>query len=189
MTASRSTSGSVPQSRNPLQGGESGGVGLAPAAPPRRLSIAEAAGSLIAIALFGVLLAQIVLRSLGAPLVWVEEFSTLAFVLLVFVGAAAAFQRGEHLEVDLLFRWAEKRMRPGLLALWTRMTVVLQLVFLLVLAIGLAFMARQAWNLHAGTLPGFRYGWLYVAVLIAIVGAMALLTRQLVRSRREQRPQ
>ncbi len=159
-----------------------------PAVPPRRLSIAEAAAAIIAVVLFAVLLAQIVLRTLGAPLVWVEEFSTLAFVMLVFTGSAAAFQRREHLEVDLLYRWAERRLGSGAVAVWMRMTVVLQIVFLIVLAVGLGLMARQAWNLHAGTLPGFRYGWLYVGVLVATAGSIVLLIRPLLRGGRDRQP-
>lgn len=143
-----------------------------------RPRIAETVAALVAAVLFLVLLVQIVLRSLGAPLVWVEEFSTIAFVVLVFTGATAAFQRREHLEVDLLYRFAAKRASPALMAGWSRLVLALQIVCLTVLCVGLVLMARQAWNLYAGTLGGFRYGWLYVAVFAAVAGALLILVRR-----------
>ena len=141
----------------------------------QRIGPQEAAGAAIAAVLFVVLMAQIVLRAVGAPLVWVEEFSTIAFVCLVFTGAAAAFRRDEQLDVDLFQRFALRRLPASADRVWTVAVLLLQVLFLAVLAAGLILMARQAWSLHAGTLPGFRYGWLYLAVLAAVLASLAPL--------------
>jgi TRAP-type C4-dicarboxylate transport system permease small subunit len=132
------------------------------------------AGGLVGL-LFFVLFGQILLRTFARPLIWVEEFSTFAFIWLVFAGATLAYLKGEHLEVDLFHGWAAKRLGRRAMAAWDLAILILQLIFLGVFAIGLVVMTRQSWSLYAGSLPGFRFGWIYLGVLGAALASITIL--------------
>lgn len=142
-------------------------------------AVAVVAGGLV-VALFCVLFAQILLRTFARPLIWAEEFSTFAFIWLVFAGAALTYLKREHLEVDLFHDWASRRLGRGAMRIWDTLVIALQLVFLCVFCAGLVLMTRQSWALFAGSLPGFRFGWIYLGVLIAVVISMAILLVQIV---------
>lgn len=160
-----------------------GGEKHAPADTPPvqlRFGFEEVCAAIIVAVLFTVLASQIVLRALGAPLVWAEEFSTIAFVSLVFAGAGAALRRREHLDVDLFQKFALRHLGARVARLWDGGVVVAQFLFLGIFAIGLISMTRLAWTLNAGTLPGFRYGWLYLAVLGFAAVALVRLTLHLI---------
>ncbi|WP_212525776.1 TRAP transporter small permease subunit [Actibacterium sp. MT2.3-13A] len=144
---------------------------------PLRPAVAGIA-ALLLLSLFFVILAQIILRLIGMPLVWSEEFASVAFIWLVFLGAALACERRENLDVDLLFNAVAKgrRMRR-----WEILIAALQIVFLGVLAVGSAQMADQTWKNSMGALKGFPYGGIYVGVLIGALLYLVFLIRQIVR--------
>lgn len=154
---------------------------------PLRFGFEETCAAIIVTILFAVLVSQIVLRALGTPLVWVEEFSTIAFVCLVFAGAGVALQRREQLDVDLFQRFALRHLGARAARLWEGGVILAQSLFLGIFAVGLALMTRQGWTLHAGTLPGFRYGWLYLAVLGLVMVSLVRLALRFIATRRGAR--
>lgn len=131
--------------------------------------VTSALAASLLVVLFAVIFTQIILRAIGYPLVWAEEFSAVGFIWLVFMGAAVAYQRIEHLDVDLLHVALSKRLGAGRMQFWDGIVLVLQLVFLSVFGIGLVMMTRQTWSASMGALEGFRYGWIYLGVFVAIV--------------------
>ncbi|MGO1164060.1 TRAP transporter small permease [Brucella sp. C7-11G] len=141
--------------------------------------VAFAAGGLLSI-LFIVIFTQVVLRAIGYPLAWVEEFSAVAFIWLVFAGAAGAFLRHEHLEVDLLYNAMTPRCSKAILRYWGVLILSLSLVFLGVLAVGLVLVTRQTWPNFMGTMPGFRFGVIYLGVLVSVAISLLVVWSQLV---------
>lgn len=136
------------------------------------------AGTLLVV-LFLVILAQIILRVVGQPLVWAEEFSLIGFIWLIFAGVAVAYQRREHLEVDLLYRALAGRLNARGRTVWDVFVGLASLLFLTVLGIGLVLMTRQTWTTSLGSLPGFRYGWIYLGVLLAVLTCIGIVVAQL----------
>jgi len=136
------------------------------------------AASLLVI-LFAAILAQIILRAVGHPFIWAEEFSVVGFIWLVFTGAAVAYQRTEHLDVDLLHVAMSKRLGAGRMVFWDGAILLLQLVFLSVFGIGLVIMTRQTWSASMGALEGFKYGWIYLGVLVAIIICAGIVAKRL----------
>lgn len=130
-------------------------------------------------ALFCVLLAQVILRPFGLGFVWAEEFAAFAFIVLVFFGTAVAHRRGEHMVVEAFEEWAAPKLSPRQRLIWVIGILVLELVFMTLLAVGLAQMVTQTWNQFAGSLSGFRYGWLFMAVLAAVLISIAAVAGQL----------
>jgi TRAP-type transport system small permease protein len=130
-------------------------------------------------ALFVVLLAQVILRPFGLGFVWAEEFAAFAFIVLVFFGAAVAHRRGEHMVVEAFEEWAAPKLSPRQRLIWVIGILALEFAFMILLATGLAQMVAQTWNQFAGSLSGFRYGWLFMAVLAAVLISIATMAAQL----------
>lgn len=145
-----------------------------------RLGLPEVVSIGLVAVLFAVLLAQVVLRPFGLGFVWAEEFAAFAFIALVFFSMAAAHRRHEHMTVEAFQQWAAPRLSPGMRRAWRAGLLVVELLFLALLSIGLAQMAVQTWGSFAGSLSGFRYGWLYLGVLAAAVSSVVALSAQLV---------
>ena len=139
--------------------------------------LARAAAGLLLGALFLVLLAQVALRPFGIVFAWVEEFAIFAFIALVFFGVAVAHAAREQLRVTIAQDWAFARLPPAARRLWLRANLWAEVAFLLVFAAGLVLMTRQSWGMFAGSLTGFRYGYLYLGVLAAVGLSLALLVR------------
>lgn len=152
-----------------------------------RIGLAEVLSIGLVAALFVVLLAQVVLRPFGLGFVWAEEFATFAFIALVFFSTGAAHRRREHMAVEAFHDWAAPRLSAHQHALWRIFVLVVELLFLVLLAIGLAQMTRQTWGSFAGSLSGFRYGWLYLAVFAAALLSIAALATQLLPTIRQAR--
>lgn len=135
--------------------------------------------------LFLVVFGQIVMRGLGHPFVWGEELSIIAFIWLVFGGTALAYQRKEHLEIDLVYEYARSRWGDHRMIMWDIAIGFLQLVFLCVFAVGLVMMAIQTWDISLGAVSVLRYGWIYLGVTAAIVLSIVVEALQIaVRLRR-----
>ncbi len=145
-----------------------------------RLGLPEIVSIGLVALLFAVLLAQVVLRPFGLGFVWAEEFAAFGFIALVFFSMAAAHSRGQHMTVEAFQEWAAPKLSPRQRAAWRVALLVVELLFLAVLAVGLGQMARQTWGSFAGSLSGFRYGWLYLAVLAAALMSIAAVAAQLV---------
>ncbi|PWW00616.1 TRAP-type C4-dicarboxylate transport system permease small subunit [Hoeflea marina] len=148
----------------------------------RRHAVAATTGALF-VSLFGVVLAQIVLRSAGHTLIWAEEYASVAFIWLVFSGAALACQRREHLDVDLVYTAVAGSSRR--IPAWDTGIALFQIFFLAVFAIGLVQMAAQTWGNSMGALRGFRYGWIYLGALVADLTYMGFLVAQILSDRRK----
>ncbi len=131
--------------------------------------------------LFVLIFGQILLRTIGHPLHWVEEVSGIAFIWLIFSGAAVAYQRRDHLDVNLLYLWAAKRFDSRVMTFWNVLISFMQLVFLVVFAIGLVMMAVQTWSAFMAGLTGFRYGWLYLGVVVPVILCTVIVAIQIVR--------
>jgi len=130
-----------------------------------RLMLEVAGGGLLAVE-SGLVLAGVFFRyALNSPLYWAEEAARLLLIWLSFVGAALAFQRKQHLAMDVVMRLLPESLRVRTQVLvagagvvfcvavtqqtvalmasrWTRVSPVMSapyLLFALPLAIGLAF--------------------------------------------------
>lgn len=144
-----------------------------------RIGLPETVSIGLVAALFVVLLAQVILRPFGLGFVWAEEFAAFAFITLVFFGTAVAHRRGEHMVVEAFEEWAAPKLSPRQRLIWVIAILVLELAFMVLLAIGVAQMVVQTWNQFAGSLSGFRYGWLFAAVLAAVLMSIAAVAPQL----------
>ncbi len=138
-------------------------------------ALARWAAGLLLAALFFVLLAQVVLRPLGVVFSWVEEFAIFAFIWLVFFSVAVAHSAREQLCVTFGQDYAFRRISTAARRGWTRLNLWAEIAFLLVFAVGLMLMVPQSWGMFAGSLFGFRYGYLYLGVLAAVVLSLVLL--------------
>lgn len=144
-----------------------------------RIGIPELVSIGLLAAMFGVLLTQVVLRPAGLGFVWAEEFAAFAFIVLVFFAAAAAHRRDEHMAVEAFHDWALPRLSVRQRAAWRAGVLLAELLFLALLAVGLAQMSVQSWGSFAGSLSGFRYGWLYLAVFVGVLFSVGIIAVRL----------
>lgn len=143
--------------------------------------VSGAAASLLLMALFVALLGQVVLRPFGILFPWVEEFATFAFVVMVFFAVALAHATQEHLSIGFLNKAAARRSQRALR--WLRgFNGAAELAFLLVLLTGLILMARQSWAMYAGSISGFRHGYVYLVSAVAAGLSVVIVAIQLARS-------
>ena len=129
--------------------------------------------------LFVILLGQIVLRTFGAALVWVEEFSIAAFIWLSFLGIAMGYRHGGHMAIELFADMAEPFLPPRAVALWRLALEVLSFLFFAAFAYGLVVMANHSWGVFAGSIPGFRQAYIYLGVLAATLICLWELVRRI----------
>jgi TRAP-type C4-dicarboxylate transport system permease small subunit len=122
-------------------------------------------------AIFGIMLCQIAFRYvLNALLVWTEELARYLYIWVCYLGAAAAFRRGNHIVVALVFERLPSRL-AGTVALGPQALAVVFFVSLAVL--GVRLMAR-AHTILAITLP-IPWSAIYAAPPVA-AGLMLLQT-------------
>lgn len=143
-------------------------------AHPLRQGVAILAALLLT-SLFTVIFVQIFLRLIGHPLIWAEEFASVAFIWLVFLGAALAAGRDEHLDVDLVYKALTKDRSARA---WDLLILAAQILFLVVLAVGCVQMAHQTWGNSMGALRTLPYGAIYLGVLFGAALYLAALIRQ-----------
>ena len=141
-------------------------AGLLQRALARLLSVPVA---LLVLAEIVVLLAGVVFRYvLHHPLVWSDELASLLFLWLAMLGAAVAFERGEHMRMTAVV----SRLRPSTRAFLDVMATCAALAFLLVVL-------PHAWEYAVEeamiTTPALeiRNAW-RVAAMASGFGAMAL---------------
>lgn len=137
--------------------------------------------AVLLMAMFVALLGQVVLRPFGVLFPWVEEFATFAFIVMVFFAVALAHATNEHLNLSFALNWAERRS-PKLRRLMGGANLIAELVFLLVFLAGLWLMTRQSWGMFAGTITGFRHGYVYLASAVAVAISVGILIVRLVRT-------
>lgn len=102
----------------------------------------------------GIILVNIGLRFFGSPLIWAEELARYLFVWMVFLGAAVAARKHEHIVVDLLSARLQGHLKRHLETL----TTLVASGFLLVLAIVSAQFALNNLDVSAYTLPMMSLG-------------------------------
>ena len=81
----------------------------------RLVAVEEAASALLVAAIFVILAANVILRSIGQPLLWADELAVLLMVCAAFLGAAVALARGQHMAVTLLLDNLPQRLRNWVL--------------------------------------------------------------------------
>lgn len=111
---------------------------------------------------------QVLARNLfGLPLIWTLDVAQLLFSWLIFIGAAVAFHKGAHYNVDIV---------P---AGWTRVRAGLELVGLFAAAIVVYVMLVHGWDLtqirSTGTIESLNISGLWMFVPIPIGGALILV--------------
>lgn len=129
----------------------------------------------IFVALYALVLAQLAGRSFGISFLFTEDAISILFVWFVMSGAVVAYLRRDHLDVDLLHTAVAPALSRRGRMLWRLVIVVAELIFLGVFCYALWLMAGKTWNAHYGALPGFRYGYLYAGVLVAMLASMAIV--------------
>lgn len=77
----------------------------------RLLSVEEAVTAILIAAIFLILAINVILRSLGMPLIWADEAAILLMACAAFLGAAVALARGQHMAVTLLLDNLPQRLR------------------------------------------------------------------------------
>jgi len=77
----------------------------------RLLSAEEAVTAILIAAIFLILAINVILRSLGMPLIWADEAAILLMACAAFLGAAVALARGQHMAVTLLLDSLPRRLR------------------------------------------------------------------------------
>ena len=109
---------------------------------------------------------------LNRPIIWSEELGRMLFIWCVFLGAALAFLRKNHITIDYFTHFIPRNLiRPVSIAI--DILVIVTLVFVLIL--GTEFAAAN-FNTPAYSIPFVNLGWAYAAVpLGALTMAINLL--------------
>jgi tripartite ATP-independent transporter DctM subunit len=105
---------------------------------------------------------------LGAPLYWAEEAARLGLIWLSFVGAALAFQRGQHIRMDIVTR----RLPAGARARLEAAVTVLGLGFCLVVVWQTVAIMASRWT-RVSPVMGAPYA-LFALPLVLGLGAAAV---------------
>jgi TRAP-type C4-dicarboxylate transport system permease small subunit len=118
-------------------------------------------------------LLQVIFRYvLRVSVPWTEELARYFCVWMVFIGAAVAMWRKEHLEVPLVHKMVPPKMR-ALLLIFVNLIVLL---FLLGLLRGGISLVPLSWEVRAVTMPSVRVAYLYLALIcgtvVMILGAL-----------------
>jgi TRAP-type C4-dicarboxylate transport system permease small subunit len=108
---------------------------------------------------------------LTAPQLFVDELASFLLVLIIFGGLAHTFQRGGHIQVDLLTNKLSPRGR--------------RILRILTLSVGIAFLVVVTWNTLVSSLVAYRLGrlsmvlflplWIPMLLIPLGVGLMALV--------------
>jgi TRAP-type transport system small permease protein len=122
-------------------------------------------------AIFVTMIAQILCRYVvNAPLVWTEELARYLYIWAVYLGAAVALRRGNHIVVTLV----AERLPPTTARVVTLGGQALALFFLVELAVQGIRLAARVHTVSAITLP-IPWSAIYAAAPVA-AGLMILQT-------------
>lgn len=98
---------------------------------------------------------------LNKPQLFVDELASFLLVLIIFGGLAQTFQRGGHIQVDLLTNRLSPRAR--------------QFVRIFTLSIGIAFLGIVAWNTLISSLVAHRLGRVSMVLFYPLCIPMLLI--------------
>jgi TRAP-type transport system small permease protein len=116
----------------------------------------------LVVALLGCVSLGVITRTLGAPLIWTDEFSRFLMVWLAVFGAILASRRGLHVRIrffqDLLPARAHKAVELAI-----QIAVTLFGAMICVYSVGLV---RKNLDLDATSLP-ISMSWMYVPMVLA----------------------
>lgn len=141
------------------------------------------------IALYVLILSQMVGRSFGISFLFAEDVVSILFIWFVMGGAVVAYLKREHLDVDLLHTALAPKLPVGVRRAWTVLIAVAEILFLGVFIYALWLMAQKTWNAHYGALPGFRYGYVYAGVLVAMLASVISVVGLLIADLRDNADQ
>lgn len=135
-------------------------------------------------AMFLLTLAQVLFRYfLQIPVAWTEEAARALFVLASMAGIALAYQKREHIIVDVFYDAFPPRVRRAL-SIFFALAI---LGFLVLWARGAIGLIERNWNVRLITISGFRVAYYYIWEL-GMIGLLALYVlidlRDLVTGRR-----
>lgn len=97
---------------------------------------------------------------LNRPIIWSEELGRMLFIWCVFLGAALAFLKKQHITIDYFSNFIPKNL-TGLVSIVIDFLVMSTMIFVFVL--GTKF-AADNFDTPAYSIPFINLGWAYVAV-------------------------
>lgn len=163
-----------PDAANPVNP-PSAAAGTAPAPTPLAARVAESAMALCLAVMALAVFVNVVLRyGFGDGIAASEELSRLLFVWMVFIGAVAAYPRGQHMAFTaLLWRLPQ---RPAVAAVLTRVIHALVLLACVLLGWGAWQQVAVGFDSHS-TVLGYPVALLPLPALLAAlaIGAMAVV--------------
>ncbi len=116
---------------------------------------------------------------LKVPLEWSEELARALNLWLVFLGAAIATSKSEHVRVDLIDR-VLNRLPPAVGALLNLLFLLSMWLFSLMIFGGAVSMARETWPLPLVTLP-LTTGMLYLGLAVGFFMILVNLGGQILK--------
>lgn len=129
----------------------------------------------VLVGLFGIGTLQIVSRFFFSfPFTWGEEAMRLFFVFLVFFGAVAVTWNREHLVVDVIHIFLQRRMSPRLWTRYQKVVLGLQAAFCGLCSFGCFQMAAVRWGTTSQTIPFWRVGYMYALAGAALAGCAVI---------------
>ncbi|MFM2347895.1 MAG: hypothetical protein RL654_2648 [Pseudomonadota bacterium] len=146
-----------------------------PAPTPLPLRLAQwAVAACLAVMSLAVFLNVVLRYGFGSGIAASEELSRLLFVWMVFIGAAAAYPRGEHMAFTSLVAMLERR--PLALRLATALIRLLVLVAAVLLGWGAWQQVAVGWDSHSAVMA-YPLALLPLPALLcaAVIGGCALV--------------
>lgn len=126
-------------------------------------------GAILLLAIFVVILAQVVFRyALGRPLVWTEEVARYLYIWTCYLGAALAFRRGMHVRIGALV----DRLPPAARRWVHRLGLLGTAAFLGVLAVQ---GTKLAWLSHTTLAITFPLPWSVIYAGAVVSSSLMLL--------------
>lgn len=143
----------------------------------RLISLSALLGTVALLVVVGIVLVDVIGRSLGQPLYGSVDMTTMAFVIVIFGGMALCDQQGSHIAVDLFESYFPARMNYVI-------DIIIDLlggVIFLVIGYAVWRSAQLSVMLNLRTnLLGLPQAWFqWVLVTLAVITGLALLLRAL----------
>ncbi len=148
--------------------------------------VEEASCAIFVVAICLLIFLEVIARELGLPLAWMEETAIYIFVVFVFISAALATRRREHLIVEVLPHFLGERMSLTILGLVVHVVCFAMLCLFAYLSY---LYMLDAWA-RPGYAPasGFHLGWpksaLFVGALLMAGHFLAITVGDCIKLRR-----